>query len=49
MRRECVAVGDAACVGRDARPPYLYQTDDAMFMVITDDEAWAKDAIAQLP
>ena len=29
--------------------PYLYQTDDAMFMVITDDEAWAKEAIAQLP
>ena len=29
--------------------PYLYQTDDAMFIVITDDDAWAEDAIGQLP
>jgi hypothetical protein len=29
--------------------PYLYQTDDYMFAVITDDDAWAEDAIRQLP
>ena len=29
--------------------PYLYQTDDYMFLVLADDEAWANDAIAQLP
>jgi hypothetical protein len=29
--------------------PYLYQTDEYMFLVITDDEAWAEDAIRQLP
>jgi hypothetical protein len=29
--------------------PYLYQTDTHLFLVITDDEAWAADAIAQLP
>jgi hypothetical protein len=29
--------------------PFLYQTDDFMFVVITDDDAWAADAIGQLP
>jgi hypothetical protein len=29
--------------------PYLYQTDTAIFLVITDDEPWAADAIRQLP
>ena len=29
--------------------PYLYQTDDYMFVVQTDDDAWAADAIGQLP
>ena len=29
--------------------PFLYQTDDHMFLVITDDDAWATDAIGQLP
>lgn len=29
--------------------PYLYQTDEYMFLVITDDDAWAEDAIRQLP
>jgi hypothetical protein len=29
--------------------PYLYQTETTMFLVITDDEAWAADAIRQLP
>lgn len=29
--------------------PYLYQTDDYLFVVITDDDAWAADALGQLP
>lgn len=29
--------------------PYLYQTDDYLFVVITDDDAWAADALRQLP
>jgi hypothetical protein len=29
--------------------PYLYQTDDTMFLVITDDEAWAIEALSILP
>lgn len=29
--------------------PYLYQNDTHMFMVITDDDRWAVDAIGQLP
>ena len=29
--------------------PYLYENDQYMFLVITDDDAWAADAIAQLP
>jgi hypothetical protein len=29
--------------------PYLYQTETHMFLVLTDDDAWAADAIAQLP
>jgi hypothetical protein len=29
--------------------PYLYQTEDYMFVVVTDDDAWAADAIGQLP
>jgi hypothetical protein len=29
--------------------PFLYQNDQYMFLVITDDDAWAADAIAQLP
>jgi hypothetical protein len=29
--------------------PYIYQTDDYLFVVITDDDAWAADAIGQLP
>ena len=29
--------------------PYLYQTDEYMFLVITEDDAWAEDAIRQLP
>ena len=29
--------------------PYLYQNDEAMFIVIADDEAWAEEAIGGLP
>ena len=29
--------------------PFLYQTDAFMFLVITDEDAWAADAIGQLP
>jgi hypothetical protein len=29
--------------------PYMYQTDDYLFVVITDDDGWAADAIGQLP
>ena len=29
--------------------PFLYQNDDYMFLVITNDDAWAADAIRQLP
>jgi hypothetical protein len=29
--------------------PYLYQTDTHMFIVVTDDDRWAADAIGQLP
>lgn len=29
--------------------PYFYETEDQMFLLITDDDAWAADAIGQLP
>jgi hypothetical protein len=29
--------------------PYLVETGDYVFVIVTDDEAWAADAIAQLP
>jgi hypothetical protein len=29
--------------------PYLYQTDDAMYLVVTDSDDWADQAIAALP
>jgi hypothetical protein len=47
-----VYVGDASMVTQDSHQsgrPYLYQTDAWMFIVLTDDEAWATDAIQQLP
>lgn len=28
---------------------FLYQNDEYMFVVVTDDDAWAADAIGQLP
>ena len=29
--------------------PYFYETEDYLFLVLTDDDAWATDAIGQLP
>ena len=29
--------------------PYVYETDDYMFLIVTDSDAWAEDAIRQLP
>ncbi len=29
--------------------PYLYQTDNAMFLVITDDDAWAANVDPRMP
>jgi hypothetical protein len=29
--------------------PYLYENDDYMFLVLTDDDAWAEEALAALP
>ena len=29
--------------------PYLYQTNDYMFVVITDQDSWAADSLGQLP
>lgn len=29
--------------------PYLYQTDDEMFVITTEQDSWAEDAIRQLP
>jgi len=29
--------------------PYLYQTETRMFVLVTDSDAWAADAFAQLP
>ena len=47
-----VYVGSADMVAQTEHQrgkPYLYQTDDALFIVITDDAAWAEEAIEQLP
>jgi len=47
-----VYVGDASMLGQSEHQrgtPYLYQTETTMFMVVTDDESWAEDAIRQLP
>ena len=47
-----VQVGTLAMVPQDAHQrgrPYIYETDDYSFLVITDDEQWAGDAISQLP
>ena len=47
-----VYVGTTGMLDQDVHQrgrPYLYQSDQYMFVVITDDDAWAKDAIRQLP
>jgi hypothetical protein len=47
-----VYVGETAMLRQDEHRrgrPYLYQTDDELFVVITDDDAWAAEALAQLP
>lgn len=47
-----VYVGDATMLRQTEHQrgrPYLYQTDDYMFLIITDDGGWAEEAIAQLP
>jgi hypothetical protein len=47
-----VFVGDGAMLKQSEHQrgaPYLYQTDDAMFLVITEDRAWAEEAFAELP
>lgn len=47
-----VYVGALDMLGQDTHQrgrPFLYQNDEYMFLVITDDDAWAADAISQLP
>jgi hypothetical protein len=47
-----VYVGDPSMVDQTAHQqgrPYLYETSTHEFLVIADDEAWAADALAQLP
>ena len=47
-----VYVGTEGMVAQDEDErgrPYLYQTDEYMFVLVTEDEAWAADAIGQLP
>jgi len=47
-----VYVGTADMLTQDTHQrgqPYLYQTDQYLFLIITDQNAWASDAIGQLP
>jgi hypothetical protein len=47
-----VYVGTVEMLGQSVHQrgrPYLYQDEDYMYLIIADDEAWAADAIAQLP
>jgi hypothetical protein len=47
-----VHVGTPTMINQDRHQrgrPYLYQTETHMFLVLTDNDAWATDAIAQLP
>lgn len=47
-----VYVGDTAMLRQTEHSrgqPYLYQTDDELFVVIADDRAWAEEALEQLP
>ena len=52
MAGRVVFVGSESMVNQDEGhrgKPYLYQTDTTMYIVLTDDDAWAEDAISQLP
>jgi hypothetical protein len=47
-----VYVGTLAMLAQNSHQrgkPYLYETDQWLFLVITDNAAWAADAIGQLP
>jgi hypothetical protein len=47
-----VYVGTLDMLGQDIHQrgrPYLYENDQFVFVVVTDDNGWAADAIAQLP
>jgi hypothetical protein len=47
-----VYVGTEGMVNQDEHQqgqPYLYQTDDYMFVLVAADDAWVADAIGQLP
>lgn len=47
-----VFVGTEAMLGQSAHQrgrPYLYQTRDTMFLVVTDDDTWAEEALGTLP
>jgi hypothetical protein len=47
-----VHVGDTSMLSQTehvAGKPYLYQTDDQLFMVVADDRAWAEEALEKLP
>ena len=49
---KAVYVGTEDMLGQSVHQrgrPYLYQTEDTMFLVVTDDAAWAKEAIEKLP
>ena len=52
MSGKQVHVGDKSMLSQTEHhtgKPYLYETDDQLFMVITDDRAWAEEALEQLP
>lgn len=52
MADKTVFVGTTEMLDQDEHQrgrPYLYQTDDYWFMVVADDDAWAADALGQLP
>jgi hypothetical protein len=47
-----VSVGPVALIRQDRHErgrPYVYQPRDLVVVVVSDDEAWAADAIGQLP
>jgi hypothetical protein len=45
-------VGDASLLEQSEHQhgqPYFYETSHHLFVVITDERAWAEDALKQLP